>query len=226
MRLSIEADIKKLSKGLNNIQKNQLPFVISKSLNEIGGEVKEAQQNEIIKEIDRPKPFTKNSVFATRTTKGAVKNNRGQVTIGLKDKASRGTPAARYLAPLISGGDRESKPFEYRVRRKIKGKQIGLTSANRRNKFGNVSRKRIKSISDAILNGKDETGKFIFIEGAGLVFETKGIGRANRKLVAGIAEKARYRRQLDLIQPSVRVINSRARILLERNIRLALNTVR
>ena len=35
MNLNLKADFKQLSKGLNNMQKTQLPFVISKTINEV-----------------------------------------------------------------------------------------------------------------------------------------------------------------------------------------------
>ena len=35
MNLNLKADFKQLSKGLNSMQKTQLPFVISKTINEV-----------------------------------------------------------------------------------------------------------------------------------------------------------------------------------------------
>jgi len=57
--------------------------------------------------FDRPTPFTQNAFYWRPAT---VK--REVFEVGVKDMATRGTPASRYLAPEVFGGNRSQKRSE------------------------------------------------------------------------------------------------------------------
>ena len=57
--------------------------------------------------FDRPTPFTRRSLFVRPATKANL-----QAHVGFKDFAGKGTPAARYLMPQVTGGARHAKRFE------------------------------------------------------------------------------------------------------------------
>ena len=64
---------------------------------------------EVEKVFDRPTPYTRNAFFIKPATKAKL-----IATVGLKDElaTSKGTPASKYLAPQIFGGQRRIKRFE------------------------------------------------------------------------------------------------------------------
>lgn len=63
--------------------------------------------SEVRRVFDRPTPWTVNAFYWRPAT---VK--RDAFEVGIKDQASKGTPASRYLAPEIFGGARNQKRSE------------------------------------------------------------------------------------------------------------------
>ncbi len=65
-------------------------------------------RKDIPKVFDRPVPFTRNSIYKRPATKAKL-----SAMVWVKDDgATKGTPAAKYLAPQIYGGQRNLKRFE------------------------------------------------------------------------------------------------------------------
>lgn len=62
--------------------------------------------------IDRPTRWTMNSIFVS-----PARASRLTTAVGFKDYASKGTPAAKYLQPLTTGGPRKPKGAENLLRR-------------------------------------------------------------------------------------------------------------
>ena len=217
MKLSIQSDFKKITKTLNELQKTQVPFATAKALNELGQQTKEFQRELLKREIDNPTRFTVNSVFSSFTNKRAVQSGKAFVEVGLKDKSSNGGgTAARYLQPLLRGGKRETKRFEYQIRRKVKDKKyIALTDANRRNRFGNVGRARINNIIKGI---NDPEGKFELVANTGLIYEKK---KRSRKVVGVLTNAPRYTKQFDLVKSSIKFADRKFIPVFEKQLRLA-----
>ena len=63
--------------------------------------------SEVRRVFDRPTPFTQAAFYWRPAT---VK--RDNFEVGIKDQATRGTPASRYLAPEVFGGPRSQKRSE------------------------------------------------------------------------------------------------------------------
>ena len=62
--------------------------------------------------IDRPTPWTLNSTFIRQSTPEDL-----SLFLGFKDSAAKGTPAAKFLQPLVAGEARRQKPSERRLAR-------------------------------------------------------------------------------------------------------------
>lgn len=60
--------------------------------------------------IDRPTRWTRNATFVKRATPANL-----AVVIGFKDWASKGTPSAKYLQPIVAGGPRAQKSTERKL---------------------------------------------------------------------------------------------------------------
>lgn len=93
MQLEIKTDLKAWSKGMKAIQTKQIPFAMANALTMTAGRVGQAWQGELKSQLDRPTPFTVNSVGVRAARKSNLK-----ATIYIKDIA------AQYLAPFVDGG--------------------------------------------------------------------------------------------------------------------------
>jgi hypothetical protein len=62
--------------------------------------------------VDRPTPWTVNATFIRKSTPEDL-----SLAVGFKDEASKGTPAAKYLQPIVAGEARRQKASERRLGR-------------------------------------------------------------------------------------------------------------
>lgn len=128
--------------------RKQIPFAISKALNDVAVMVKDAERKEMENVFDNPTPYTLNSVFFKKATK-----QKFEVNIIVRNEAAKGTPPVKYLEPQIFGGTRRAKSSERQLREK------GLMDDNmfyapgagaRLNKYGNISPGQIVQILSAL----------------------------------------------------------------------------
>lgn len=108
--MQIKVEIKGLDEvksWLKSIPEKQIPFAMSKAINETAKEVKADLVSEMKKVFDRPTSYTLNSVFIKPATKRDL-----QATVGIKESGGKGTPASKYLAPQVFGGSRRFKRSE------------------------------------------------------------------------------------------------------------------
>ena len=113
IKVSIRSDIDSIINTLNEAQKKQVPFAIAKTLTGLAQKIKAAEVQEMEKVFDRPTRFTLNSLFLKAATKV-----KPLAIVGLKEYAMKGTPATKYLAPQIAGGERRLKGFEVLLNRR------------------------------------------------------------------------------------------------------------
>lgn len=92
--ISVDADVRALTKSLTRLQKDQLPFAISQALTATAKLAQGAEKAALPEVFDRPTPFTINSV----SVKGARKSDL-EARVFVKDIA------AAYLEPYEFGGD-------------------------------------------------------------------------------------------------------------------------
>ena len=110
--LSVTADVKKLSREIDQRFKRQIPFVTSRALNAVAFEGMMATRKALPTFLDRPKKYTTQSVQFEKSHKNrALVSKVGFVSknpkFGRKSRAS--IPAAEYMQRLIKGGTR--KPY-------------------------------------------------------------------------------------------------------------------
>jgi hypothetical protein len=98
-----------LLRGLNDLQKQQLPGALAKTLTELAFVAKNKVVVEMQTVFDRPTPFTLNSMNVVKAT---ISEMRSKVTP--KDPL-RINPDQHYLNPQVEGGRRWFKKFEARL---------------------------------------------------------------------------------------------------------------
>lgn len=112
-------------------------------------EGKTAGKAELMRVIDRPTPYTQNSLYMRPATA-----SRLVAEVYVKDDlAGSGTPATKYLLPQVEGGARSTKRFELALQAAGSMPQgwravpaTGSNSAARLDAYGNVSRGQIIQI--------------------------------------------------------------------------------
>jgi len=108
----IEFDVKsELTRALaqvTTLRERDLPFVISTAINMTMKQVKADMRAEMERVFNAPTPFTLNSL---QTAPIATKDSL-EAVLRFRDFAGKGTPAGKYLAPEIYGGERRMKSFE------------------------------------------------------------------------------------------------------------------
>jgi hypothetical protein len=93
MLISIHADVKKLTRQLTGLARDQIPFAVAQTVNGVAKRAIEAEQAAMTAQLDRPTPFTLRGIGLMRATKAMP-----IATLFIKDIQ------ARYLRPEIAGG--------------------------------------------------------------------------------------------------------------------------
>ena len=117
MEISIQDDIKKLSKELSRIQRKQIPFATSQAINDVAFEARKAVTIAAKIKLDRPTPFT---LRGFRVTKSHKNNLKGIVYIH--------PIVAKYLVKQITGG--------------VVNKRTAVPVNIKLNKHGNIPNRR------------------------------------------------------------------------------------
>jgi hypothetical protein len=104
--LDIKSELPKLIKWTDAMTK-QLPWAIAKAMTESAKKSQAALKAQTPRYIDRPTSFTMNSTFVRYASPRKL-----EAWVGFKDYASKGTAAAKYLSPMITGGPRRQKSAE------------------------------------------------------------------------------------------------------------------
>lgn len=103
----IEGSVEGLTKQLEKVSEKNWPFVISLAANRTADAVLKKYREEMPKYLDRPRPFTLNSMYVKRGNKKAP-----EATVEWRQFAGKGVPAGKYLIPQVEGGNRKQKGFE------------------------------------------------------------------------------------------------------------------
>lgn len=108
IKFDVQNDLVKALAQITTLRERDLPFVAATAINMTVKQVKADMRAEIEKAFNAPTPFTLNSL---QTFPLATKQSLS-ATLRFKDFAGKGTPAWKYLAPEIYGGERRQKGFE------------------------------------------------------------------------------------------------------------------
>lgn len=176
--INVSANVDNAAKQLQIVKTRQIPFATSLAINRTVQKVKERQIHEMRDVFDRPKPFTLNSVFIKPSNKTTL-----TAKVGLKDFASKGNPASKYLRSEITGGVRRLKAYEIALRSAGilpsnyftvpgKGAQIDM--------YGNVQKSQINKILSYLQSFKESGHK------SNATDKTKDRLRKGNKKISGL----------------------------------------
>jgi hypothetical protein len=153
--MQIKVEIKGLEATLANITglQKQIKFASARALTKTGQSVQKSLVQEMTGKFQAPTPWTLRSTFLKPATKADL-----NVTVGLKDVAYKGIPAAALLAHQFKGGTRIWKNLERWLN------HAGLISAGefivpgkgaKLNQYGNMSAGLIQQIMSQLKVGGD-----------------------------------------------------------------------
>ena len=171
LELDLTTDIGRAT-GWSGTLAKQLPFVVSKALNDTAFDAKTSLSGASRQYFDRPTTFTQKGFQVERSTKRDL-----EVAVGAEQKR------ARYLITEITGGARNQKAFEKlftSLGGLPSGTQMVPTSAIRLDKSGNVSLATLRRIKQGL--SSDPRGGFFI-----------GQPRNNPGLPPGIYRRSRLK---------------------------------
>ena len=176
--LSVIADVKKLSREIDQRFKRQIPYVTSRALNAVAFEARSSIQKNLPKFLDRPTKFTIDGVQVEVSDKTKLISAVGFASRRFgKLPENVGSTPAEYMQRLIKGGIRKSK-----TRR-----GIPVPVEAKLNKFGNLSRNYLKNKVSA---AKSFVATINGTEGVWETFGRKGNKRL--RLLVAFKKQTRY----------------------------------
>ena len=114
VQINITVDAKAVTDGLTDLAQRQVPFIVSKFLNDIASDGKRLIQSRLPQVFDRPTAFTTKGVFVKAATKA-----KPEALIFFPDSSeASGKDAREYIRPGANGsGARHQKKTEYLLTR-------------------------------------------------------------------------------------------------------------
>ncbi len=112
--MQITFDVNPMVRRLDAIKAVQVPFAASLALNRVARDARKELREQMKAKFRNPVPFTLNSVYVKSSTKSNL-----AAEVGLKEFATKGNPASKYLLPQITGGPAYATRFQKSL--KIKG---------------------------------------------------------------------------------------------------------
>lgn len=150
---SISVDSSQLEANVRDHVENQLPYAISRALNETGKATQAVLLYTMARSFDRPTPYTLNSLRLIPATKQKL-----MAQIGFKDDSFKGTPATKYLTPEVEGGDRGMKRIESLLRQRgylPAGMFVVPGNGAQLDAYGNFSRGQYSKILSQLYASRD-----------------------------------------------------------------------
>lgn len=197
--IDVRFECKDAIKKLNFIEKQQLPYAMSRAINQTAKDVQAAEVKEMERVLDNPTPYIKRGVFINNSTKKDLR-----ATIYLNDKANKGTPVAKILEAQIGGGERKHKPLELWFINKgcmSSSKYIVPERGMKLDRYGNVSNARVKAILN-VLGGNpldsDINKEYFVIKNVG-VYQRKGRKTRRVEPILIFVDTPRYKERYDFV---------------------------
>jgi hypothetical protein len=108
LQVSIDAgELQRLNQRLLVLTDRNMRYVVARAMTSSARAAQQELKRETPRYLASPVTWTVNSTYVRY-----AKPNNLAVEVGFKDFASGGTPAGRYLNPLVEGGFRNAKPHE------------------------------------------------------------------------------------------------------------------
>lgn len=108
IEFNVQSELARALAQFTGLRTRDLPFIAATAINMTMKQVKGDLKADMAAVFDRPTPFTLNSL---QTAPIATKDSLAAV-LRFRDFAGKGTPAWKYLAPEMYGGQRKLKGFE------------------------------------------------------------------------------------------------------------------
>lgn len=214
--INVQSNIKQFSRDINNFAWKQLPFATAQALNALGAAAIEAEQKNEVKVLDRPRPFTLNSIRLRKASKASQ-----EAIVWMQDIAGR------YLEPYQFGGTNVLNRATRAVLQPV-GAKMDL------DEFGNIPRfwtRQLKGRSDIFIGviqtsrgpvngiwqraiGEDEKAKRVTVTKKGKVVVRKvagwAPGREGRrlKLLVKFVDPHPVRQNLDWFGVAQRTVDA------------------
>ena len=205
MKISVKHNVHAVLKGMDDIARKQMPFAVSRALNDTADELVKAETMEIKRKVDRPTPFTMRTWAMLRSNKARL-----QSVVYAKDIQ------AEYLSILNTGGTRSPK-----------GKAIPIPQhSSIINQYGNMPNKAIAKRygnKSKYFSGVPKGGKY---STPGLYQRMGRGGRSAIRLVASWEDKATYHAMLAFDSLADRLVKQRFEQHLRKRIAEAVETAR
>lgn len=217
--LSFEDNLNEVLRQISDFERGQLPFAISKALNDTASTLRKELEGELDSVFDRPTPWIRRSPFMEPSTKSSL-----AAMVGIRDQGLRVTPA-HYLQEHFEGGTRDNKPMEKAMR------AAGILPAGwlvvpgdgvKKDGHGNVSKATIARVIRELKGGgrrQTKAGTFrLFVVKPGEtnrrlrhlapgIWSTSKVGdQTNITPVFLFVSRASYRKTLDLPQLGRKVV--------------------
>lgn len=199
LNVSITVDTRNLGKKFTALERKQIPFAASLTLNDVAFDARKNEQKRMVKDLDRPTPFTVRGVQVKKASKRRLES---RVLIEKK--------RARYLKYQIHGGTRRPK-----------GRALVIPGrAVRLNKYGNVPGFRKFAGRE---KAKANVNTVQFDSGLGGLLKTTA---RTSQVRAIYVSQARYRKRLRFYEPIIKTVRARFPIHFKRRMRQAVRTAR
>lgn len=136
--INIQSQLPKAIRWTDGLVK-QLPWVIAKAMTESAKKSQVALKAQTPRYVNKPTRFTMNSTFVRYASPKKL-----EAWVGFKEFAPKGTPAAKYLQPMVGGGARRPKSSERQLQQSgvlPAGSYIVPTGVTplKLNQYGNLS---------------------------------------------------------------------------------------
>ena len=147
MKLTIDTDALALREVVAEFSQRRLNAALATALSRSAVQVRDQIRRNMPQVLDRPTPWTLNSLFAQPATAARL-----QAEVNFKDDRATtggGTPATYYLLPNVDGGPRRAKRLEVALRAigALPPGHLAVPAAGAKlDAYGNVSRGQIVQI--------------------------------------------------------------------------------
>lgn len=144
MKVDIKLEgLKELQSKMTDLEKNQMPFALAKSLTDTAKDVKGAELRQMGASIrGGATSYTKRGLYFKSATKKNLQSEVGFKDSGMNDDPLyHGVPAAKYMYTQVEGGKRNIKRFEAALKHKgilPNGMYITPGIACMRDSYGNI----------------------------------------------------------------------------------------
>ena len=205
MQLTIDKKFySKLRTHVDKTYRKQMPFAISKAINQTAKDIAPAMAVEAEQAFNAPTPFTKK---ATKVEKWANKRTLTAI-VGMKPQQNR------YMSTEIKGGPRRQTATARRFAKAgyIPSNMYALPGKDfkRRNKYGNITRGQINKWFEACnkpgsniftINTNNSTGVWLLVQ--------RTRGSEIRSLLAFLPEAPEYSKRFDWKGTGQQVVNAK-----------------